>query len=90
MRREGLSPSRNTKSAQDAKERMARLADHQRIAYENGQVLLEQPEIALDALTKEQSTFTHKDLARFINRHTQNAEQFNQVFSSKILPGLVF
>lgn len=75
----------------DAKERMARLADHQRIAYENGQVLLEQPEIALDALTKEQSTFTHKDLARFINRHTQNAEQFNQVFSKvKSCRGLVF
>ncbi len=75
----------------DASERMARFEDHQRIARENGTLLLEQPEIALDALTKEQSTFTHRDLARFINRHTEHAEQFNQVFARvKSCPELVF
>ena len=75
----------------DARARMARLADHQRIARENGVLLLEQPEIVLDALTKEQSTFTHQDLARFINRHTEHASQFNQVFARiKSCPELVF
>jgi Ti-type conjugative transfer relaxase TraA len=64
-----------------SEERMARFEDHQRIARENGVLLLERPEMALDALTKEQSTFTHKDLARFIHRHTENAEQFNLVFA---------
>ncbi|HHR1385276.1 TPA: Ti-type conjugative transfer relaxase TraA [Legionella pneumophila] len=64
----------------DAQTRMARLADHQRIARENGQLIFEQPEIALDAITRCQSTFTHQDLARFINRHTENAAQFNRVF----------
>jgi Ti-type conjugative transfer relaxase TraA len=64
-----------------SEERMARFADHQRIARENGQLLLKQPEIALEALIKEQSTFTHHDLARFINRHTESTEQFNQVFA---------
>ena len=63
-----------------AKDRMARLADHQRIARENGFLLLERPDIALDALTRQQSTFTYQDLARFINRHTENPEQFQQVY----------
>ena len=63
-----------------AKDRMARLADHQRIARENGETLFEHPEMALDALTRQQSTFTHQDLARFINRHTENADQFQRVF----------
>ncbi|HAT9649154.1 TPA: Ti-type conjugative transfer relaxase TraA [Legionella pneumophila subsp. pneumophila] len=63
-----------------AQQRMARLADHQRIARENGKLIFEKPEIALDALTRNQSTFTHQDLARFINRHTEDAEQFNVVF----------
>ena len=63
-----------------SEERMARFEDHQRIARENGALLLERPEIALDAITKEQSTFTYQDLARFINRHTENSEQFNLVF----------
>jgi Ti-type conjugative transfer relaxase TraA len=64
----------------DARERMARLADHQRIARENGQLLFEHPEIALDAITRNQSTFTHQDLACFVNRHTEHADQFNLVF----------
>ena len=63
-----------------AKEQMARLADHQRIARENGERLLQEPQIALKALTQQQSTFTHHDLARFINRHTADADQFSQVY----------
>ncbi len=65
----------------DARERMARLSDHQRIARENGQLLFEQPEIALDALTQEQSTFTRHDVARFVSRHTEDAEQFDRVLA---------
>ena len=63
-----------------AKEHLVRLADHQRIARENGEVLYEHPEMALDALTRQQSTFTHQALARFVNRHTENAEQFQRVY----------
>ncbi|HAU0345697.1 TPA: Ti-type conjugative transfer relaxase TraA [Legionella pneumophila] len=66
--------------AKCAQQHMARLEDHQRIAKENGQLIFEKPEIALDALTRNQSTFTHQDLARFINRHTEDAEQFKLVF----------
>ena len=65
--------------AEAAKEQMARFADHQRIARENGERLLQEPQIALKALTQQQSTFTHHDLARFVNRHTVDAIQFSQV-----------
>ena len=65
----------------DARERMARFADHQRIARENGALIFENPEIALDAITREQATFTNQDLARFINRHTEDEAQFNLVFT---------
>lgn len=65
-----------------AQEKLARLEDHQRIARENGEKILENPKIALDAMTRQQSTFTHQDLARFINRHTENAEQFSQVYET--------
>ncbi|QMT62107.1 Ti-type conjugative transfer relaxase TraA [Legionella sp. PC997] len=75
----------------DAQARMARLADHQRIARENGQLIFERPEIALDAITRCQSTFTLQDIARFINRHTENAEQFSLVFERvKSSPELVY
>jgi Ti-type conjugative transfer relaxase TraA len=63
-----------------AKERFERLADHQRIAKENGERILKDPSIALNALTHQQSTFTHQDLARFIHRHTIDAEQFQEVY----------
>ena len=63
-----------------APEQQARLEDHQRIAYENGERLYQDPTIALDALTKQQSTFTAQDLARFVNRHTRDGEQFQKVY----------
>ena len=61
-------------------DRMVRLEDHQRIARENGERLFVNPEIALHTLTRQQSTFTHQDLARFVNRHTVDAAQFGAVF----------
>jgi Ti-type conjugative transfer relaxase TraA len=63
-----------------AQERSARLEDHQRIARENGEKILKNPSIALDAITRQQSTFTHQDLARFVNRHTVDAQQFQAVY----------
>jgi Ti-type conjugative transfer relaxase TraA len=67
-----------------ASARMARLLDHQRIAQENGEKLIADPNIALNAITRQQSTFTRQDLARFVNRHTIDAEQFNEAYA-KIL-----
>lgn len=68
--------------AKAAELKLARFEDHQRIAMENGERLLAQPEIALDAITKQQATFTHQDIARFVNRHTVDREQFDAVFTA--------
>ena len=38
-------------------------------------------DLALDALTQQQSTFTRQDLARFVDRHTDGAEQFTRVLA---------
>lgn len=58
----------------------ARVEEHRRIAKENGEKIFDDPTIALKAITHHQSTFTHQDLARFINRHSIDAEQFQMVY----------
>lgn len=63
-----------------ARDRLVRMEDHQRIARENGEKILADPVIALNAITRQQSTFTHQDIARFVNRHTVDADQFGLVF----------
>lgn len=66
--------------AKAAERAMARLEDHQRIARENGEKIYADPSIALDVITRQQSTFTQQDLARFINTHTVDTEQFQRVY----------
>ena len=56
-----------------------RTREHQDIAHRNGDRILADPSIALRSLTYQQSTFTRQDIARFVNRHTDNAEQFETV-----------
>lgn len=76
--------------AAQSKGELARAEDHVRIARENGEKLLEKPEIALHAITQQQSTFTHHDLARFVNRHSVDAAQFQAVYDKvKASPELV-
>lgn len=73
-----------------AQTRLARFEDHQRIARENGEKILENPQLVLEAITRQQSTFTHQDLARYVNRHTETAEQFQAVYAKvKASPELV-
>jgi len=57
-----------------------RMAEHQRIARENGEKIFEEPAIALKAMTQHQSTFTQQELARLINRYTADGEQFQRVY----------
>jgi len=69
---------------------MARYAEHQALATRNGDRLLNDPNIALTALTRQQSTFTYQDIARLVNRHTTSTEQFTAVFEKiKASPELV-
>ncbi len=64
----------------NSRHQLDRIVDHECIAFENGEKIYRDPQIALDALTRQQSTFTNQDLARFINRHTKDAQQFERVY----------
>src|SRR5215211_6631742 len=58
-----------------------RAAEHRAIAQRNGERIAADPNLALSALTQQQSTFTRQDLARFVDRHTDGAEQFTRVLA---------
>lgn len=68
--------------AKSAEFDMARYAEHQEIAQRNGERILNDPSIALKALTAQQSTFTHQDMARIANRHSVDVPQFQAVFAA--------
>ena len=53
-----------------------RAAEHEDLARRNGERIIADPTLVLGALTRQQSTFTRRDLARMVNRHTADAEQF--------------
>ncbi len=59
-----------------------RLDEHREIARDNGERILANPRLALDAITRQQATFTRRDLAMFVHRHSDGLEQFNQVLAA--------
>lgn len=59
-----------------------RLVEHHAIARSNGEKLLANPALALDAITHSQATFTNRDLAKFVHRHSDGQEQFDQVMAA--------
>ncbi|WP_371431963.1 Ti-type conjugative transfer relaxase TraA [Novosphingobium sp.] len=67
-------------------ERQGQLADraeiHREIARENGERIIADPRLALDAITHQQATFTNRDMAMFIHRHSDGQEQFNAALSA--------
>ncbi|BAV66853.1 conjugal transfer protein TraA [Sphingobium sp. 22B] len=66
----------------DRGEDAERAEDHRRIARENGTRIIGDPRIALDGITRQQSTFTTRDLAMFVHRHSDGKEQFDQVMAA--------
>ena len=56
-----------------------RAAMHREIARNNGERIIANPDLGLDAITRQQSTFTRRDLAKFAHRHSDGIEQFNEV-----------
>jgi Ti-type conjugative transfer relaxase TraA len=54
-----------------------RIADHAAIAHRNGERIIENPNVALDAITRQQATFTKRGLAMFVHRHSEGKEQFD-------------
>ena len=53
-----------------------RAAEHEALARRNGERIIDDPSLVLAALTRQQSTFTRHDLARLVDRHTADADQF--------------
>ncbi len=58
-----------------------RQAEHDGIAWRNGERIAADPTVALDALTRQHATFSKHDLVRFLHRHTDGAEQFTLVLA---------
>jgi len=76
----GPAAARRARQGEDAG-RSERADEHRAIARSNGARLLARPELALEALTQQQSTFTQADLARLVHRQTDGAEQFAAVMA---------
>jgi Ti-type conjugative transfer relaxase TraA len=58
-----------------------RAAEHEALARRNGERIIDDPSLVLTALTRQQSTFARRDLARAVDRHTADAEQFVQAMA---------
>src|SRR5690606_22291659 len=59
-----------------------RADEHLEIARRNGARILVDPGLALNSITHNQATFTARDLARFVHRHSADKEQFDRVFAA--------
>lgn len=55
-----------------------KLRDKQRA---NGEQIIAEPTIALDALTSKSSTFTKRDVQKFLMTHTDGADQFTEAYN---------
>jgi Ti-type conjugative transfer relaxase TraA len=55
---------------------------HREIARGNGERIIANPDLGLDAITQQQSTFTRRDLAKFAHRHSDGIDQFNDVMGA--------
>jgi Ti-type conjugative transfer relaxase TraA len=74
----GAAGARRLERGEDAE----RAADHDAIARRNGAAIIARPELGIDAITHQQSTFTVRDLAKFAHRHSDSKEQFDRIMSA--------
>jgi Ti-type conjugative transfer relaxase TraA len=58
-----------------------RVAERQRIAQENGEMIIADPTVALRALCRQQPTFTHQELVQFLRSRT-DPEQLDQALAA--------
>src|SRR3546814_17872766 len=59
-----------------------RIEDHRAVAQRNGERIIAEPRVALDAITHHQATFTRRDMAMFVHRHTDGKEQYDRAMSA--------
>jgi ATP-dependent exoDNAse (exonuclease V) alpha subunit len=57
-----------------------KLAEQRAIAHENGERILQDPALALKALSHHQATFTEADVAKWLHGRTDGAEQFGAAY----------
>ncbi len=75
LKRRGLRSNRRTRSALPHRawdERgleVERVEDHRAVAQRNGERIIAEPRVALDAITHSQATFANRDLAMFVHRN---------------------
>jgi Ti-type conjugative transfer relaxase TraA len=63
---------------------------HREIARNNGERIINDTSLGLDAITQQQSTFTQRDMAKFAHRHSDGLDQFNEVMGAmRSAPNLV-
>ena len=68
-----------------------RIAEQQRIAEQNGEIILEDPTVAVRAFALQRATFTRQELAEFLAPRTRNAAQLEAAMqaimnSTEVLP----
>lgn len=67
-----------------------RIEDHRAVAQRNGERIIANPSIALDAITHSQATFTRRDMAMFVHRHTDGKDQYDRAMSAvRVSPDLI-
>ena len=59
-----------------------RIEEHRAVAQRNGERIVANPNVALDAITHQQATFTGRELAMFVHRHSDGKEQFDSAMSA--------
>ncbi|MEL6707549.1 MAG: Ti-type conjugative transfer relaxase TraA [Pseudomonadota bacterium] len=68
-----------------------RIEEHRAIAQRNGERIIANPALALDAITHQQATFTKRDLAAFVHRHSDGKEQFDAAYNAvRASPDLIY
>jgi Ti-type conjugative transfer relaxase TraA len=74
----GAAGARREAKGEDAE----RAEDHRDIARKNGAAIIADARVGLEALTRNQATFTVRDLAMFAHRHSDGQEQFDRVLAA--------
>lgn len=64
-----------------------RVAERQRISKENGERIMEDPTVALRAMTRQRITFTREELWRFLSARTEGAAQLDAVLAAVMACG---
>ena len=59
-----------------------RVDDHRAIAFRNGDRIIRDPSLALDALTHHHATITRRDIAVFAHRHSDDRDQYDRVLAA--------